>query len=45
MKRPSIDRFLGLQHGFKDELWLIQRDQALLLETQVHIKYIARSAW
>ena len=36
MTRPSMDEFLGLQHGFKDQLWLIQRDQALLFETHVH---------
>ena len=42
MTRPSMDGFLCLQHGFKDQLWLIQRDQALLFETHVHIEYIAR---
>ena len=39
--RPSVDGFLCLQHSSKDQLWLIQRDPALLLETHVHI---ARSA-
>ena len=37
----SVDRFRCLQQSFNDQLWLIQRDQALLLETYVHI---ARSA-
>ena len=44
MTRPSINGFLCLQHRFNDQLWLIQRDQALLFEPQVHIEYLARSA-
>ena len=36
-----MDGFLCIQHGFKDQLWLIQRDQALPFETHVDIEYIA----
>ena len=39
--RPSVDGFLCLQHSAKDQLWLIQRDQASLHETHVHIAWSA----